>query len=381
LAEVCWCGVIARRIREGCLPTQMLRFSVPRGVTMKRELMMRFPWLICLTILGAPASARNGDMSREAVPIDPIDGLMEAFASHRIVAIDEGVGHGHEQGHAFLRALINDPRLAGLVDDIVVEWGNSLYQDVIDRYTSGREVPHEELRQVWENTTQPHTVWDAPVYREFFRAVRARNATMPEGQRLRVLLGDPPVDWDAVASPRDLAVFSRERDAYPAQLIREQVVNQGRRALVIYGAGHLAKLPRQRNAPVPDDPNLAYASQMLGMRLKSDGIQVFNALGVSIDTVTEVQPTASAWHPVQLTLVRDTILGAAPSQRFIPGADSTPLEEQADALIVYGPRSSVTFGQLTSELCMDGQYVEMRTGRMRVDPTNFIERYCTETPQ
>lgn len=130
------------------------------------------------------------------------------------------------------------------------------------------------------------------------------------------MLGDPPVDWDRVSSPRDLAVFSRERDAYPARLIREQVLDRGRRALVIYGAGHLAKLPRQRNAPVTDDPNLEYVSQMLVMRLEQDGISVFNALGAPIDKVAEVQPTASAWVPIRMTLVRNTRLGAAPSQRF-----------------------------------------------------------------
>lgn len=62
--------------------------------------MMRFPFLICLTFFGATANAQDWAVLRDAVPIDPVEGLVEAFASHRIVAIDEGVGHGHEQGHS-----------------------------------------------------------------------------------------------------------------------------------------------------------------------------------------------------------------------------------------------------------------------------------------
>lgn len=127
---------------------QVLTSFSPTVATMKGNPMMRFLSLMCLTFFGATASAQVGAVLRDAVPIDPIEGLVEAFASHGVVAIDEGVGHGHEQGHAFLRALVDDPRLAGIVDDIVVEWGNSLFQDVIDKYTSGEEVSFSELRQV-----------------------------------------------------------------------------------------------------------------------------------------------------------------------------------------------------------------------------------------
>ena len=312
-----------------------------------------------------------------AVAIDPVDGIVAAFGSHDVVALTEGAGHGHDQGHAFLVSLLEDPRLVGVVDDIVVEWGNSLYQDVIDRYTSGRDVPFTELRQVWENTTQPHTVWDSPVFAAFFEAVRARNEAFPDGLHLRVLLGDPPVDWDEVSSPRDLALFSRERDAYPADLIRNEVVENGRRALVVYGGLHLIRLPRQRNTPAPDDPDLQYVSQSLVMRLEGMGIRVFNVFGVSIDVAAEIQPTASDWEPVTMTLIDDTILGIAGFQEYFPSADATPMQDQFDALMIYGPRSSMTFSEFPPELCQDERYIEMRTGRMRIsDPQEFVRRYC-----
>jgi hypothetical protein len=43
-------------------------------------------------------------------------------------------------------------------------------------------------------------MWDRPIDEEFFRAVRLLNAGMPSARRVRVLLGDPPTDWDAARS-------------------------------------------------------------------------------------------------------------------------------------------------------------------------------------
>lgn len=328
-------------------------------------------------ILCTSSGAQEAQRTRPAVATDPIDGIVAAFNSHDVVALAEGAGHGHEQGHAFLVSLLADGRVVGVVDDIVVEWGNSLYQDVIDRYTGGQDVLYSDLRQVWENTTQPHTVWDSPVFAAFFEAVRAVNEALPEDRHYRVLLGDPPVDWDEVSSPRDLAVFSRERDAYPAELIRSEVVENGRRALVVYGGLHLTRLPRQQNAPAPEDPDLRYVSQTLVMRLEQMGIDVFNVFGVSIDAAEEIQSTASDWDPVTMTLIEGTVLGIAGFQEYFPSTDATPMHDQFDALMIYGPRSSMTFSELPSELCQDDRYIEMRAGRMRMnDSEEFRRRYC-----
>ncbi len=58
---------------------------------------------------------------RVALPIAPIDAVVNAFESHSIVAIGEP--HGNEQFHAFRLALLRNPRFQSAVDDIVVESG------------------------------------------------------------------------------------------------------------------------------------------------------------------------------------------------------------------------------------------------------------------
>lgn len=84
-----------------------------------------------------------------------------------MLALGEGI-HGNEQGHQFRLALIRNHRFAETVNDIVVEFGNSLYQDVMDRFVRGEDVSYDALRQVWQNTTQPNAVWDRPIYEDFF---------------------------------------------------------------------------------------------------------------------------------------------------------------------------------------------------------------------
>ena len=137
-----------------------------------------------------------------AVPVAPIPAILDAFHHHRVVALDE-CDHGSEQSHAFRLELIRDTRFASRVQDIVVEFGNARYQDVMDRFVRGDEVPDHVLRQVWQNTTNATPVWDVPIYEEFFRAVREVNAPRPRARQVRVLLGDPPIDWDRVRTSED----------------------------------------------------------------------------------------------------------------------------------------------------------------------------------
>ena len=110
-------------------------------------------WVTCYggRIIASGAQAPQPD-AKAAVPIDPVTAIVDAFKTHQIVAI--GDNHGNNQGHAFRLALIRAPRLSGVINDIVVEFGNARYQGVMDRFISGGNVPEDELRHVWQDTTQ-----------------------------------------------------------------------------------------------------------------------------------------------------------------------------------------------------------------------------------
>jgi hypothetical protein len=190
-----------------------------------------------VTLASSPTFQTTGQ-PRKAVPKDPVEIILDAVRSRPLVALSEGQ-HWNEQGHRFRLALIRDPRFAASFNDIVVEFGNARYQSVMDRFVAGEDVPDDALRLVWENTTQPNEVWDIPIYEEFFRSVRALNASLPPPRRLRVVLADPPIDWDVVKDKDDILQWMGKRDSFAAETIRTQVLDRHRRALLIFGDGHL----------------------------------------------------------------------------------------------------------------------------------------------
>ena len=52
-----------------------------------------------------------------------------------------GEMHGNKQEYDWLRDLVANSEFDDNVDDIVMEYGNSLYQGAVDRYVSGEDVP------------------------------------------------------------------------------------------------------------------------------------------------------------------------------------------------------------------------------------------------
>jgi hypothetical protein len=325
----------------------------------------------CVLLVSIIVCAGAQEAAPPATPMDPMTGILDAFRSHQVVALGEGT-HGNEQGHAFRLALIRDPRFAAVVTDIVVESGNALHQDVMDRFIRGEDVPDATLRRVWQDTTQPMQLWDAPIYEAFFRAVRAVNTSLPKERQLRVLLGDPPIQWDNVRTASDYGTW--DRDGYPADLIRREVVAKGRKALVIYGDLHFIRKSPQ---PGSDQP----PRSIVGL-LETDGAKTFaiRTIAYGID-LEKLQADVLSWPRPSLTLLRGTVLGTASFSDYYPrplviGSDGKPnsapapprspvrMEEIFDALLYLGPQSTITRSEISESLCADEAYMRMRMGRL-----------------
>jgi hypothetical protein len=300
----------------------------------------------------------HAQLAARAVPLEPVAAIIEAFRTHQVVALGEGA-HGNLPGHLFRLALLRDSRFAATVNDIVVEFGNARYQELMDRYTRNENVPAQELRRVWEDTTGPNPVWDRPIYEEFFRAVRDINRTLPEARRIRVLLGDPPIDWDAVKSPADYSSWAIRRDRHAAELTLRETIAKGRRALLIYGEGHY-----QAHDERPP--------RSLGALLDAAGVRPF-FITTAFQDVTHAQPDVATWATPRLALLRATALGAVPYELFFgptpPGAywaAHARIEDHYDAILYMGLPASLSLSPLTYPRCAEPSYVEMRVRRMTV---------------
>lgn len=319
-----------------------------------------------------------------AVPLDPIEGILAAFRTHQVVTLGEG-GHNNEQTHALRLSLIRDPRFAKVVNDIVVEFGNSRYQDIMDRFVGGEDVPHALLKKVWQNTTQAHEIWDVPIYEEFFQEVRKINAKLPKKRKLRVLLGDLPIDWDLIKTQDDLRKTVRS-DTVPAGIIEREVISKGRRALVIYGEMHSVRRNTywmMENKAAAEE-RYARPVETIVALLERSGTKVFS-IRTSKSNLAEVHPDIATWTPPKLALLAGTPLGQAsflfyyPDDVYIRRPDKTwekvkadpkrsPLmQDQFDAVLYVGPESWITYSKVTKKMCADQEYMQMRVGRMKLN--------------
>ena len=328
--------------------------------------------------VASTAGAQGVSPSRPAVPLDPVTAIVDALRSHRVVAVT--AGHGEEWGYAFGLSLVRDSRFIAAVNDIVIEEGNARYQDVADRFVRGDEVSDEALSRIWRNTTQPGLGLDRP-WQEFFHAVRAANALLARDRQLRVLLGDPPIDWDAVRSPADHRKWIEVRDTFPADLIQREVIAKGRRALLTYGQMHFQRKNLGAN----------YESEGPAQTIVSRLENVFKAKVFTIWTarnIAALQADVASWPVPSIAVVRGTPLGAADFTFYYPSEamgrfairDGTPdfstpiprdrwrtlrAEDQFDAVLYPGPQPSANVQPLP-ERCADKADVDEHLRRMAV---------------
>jgi hypothetical protein len=238
---------------------------------------------------------------------------------------------------------------------------------------------------VWQKTTQPHAVWDKPVFEEFFQAVRAVNATLSRERQLRVLLGDPPVDWDNMHSREDLSKWMTnplaDRDRYPADVIKREVLAKHRRALLIYGATFLQRKSLGANYEMSQD----WGNTIVSLLEREASMKLFTIWTHSVWDLETLQGGAGSWPVPSLAMLRGTVLGAKDFTAYVPAqtaADrvsrqdgnfvpipsnqwrSMRMEDQFDALLYLGPPSAFTFSPQSPGLCSDPDYMEMRLRHM-----------------
>jgi hypothetical protein len=189
------------------------------------------------------------------------------------------------------------------------------------------------------------------------------------------------------------------RDSYPAERIQRDILAKGRRALIVYGQGHLQRKQMLSNYDMSHP-----IAQTIVSLLERGGVRVFNVWGNTRAELETLQSDVASWPRPSLALVRGTGLGAADFQFFFSDISSrltvtdgklVPLprdqwkdlrmEDQFDALLYLGPPSSITTAQLPAALCADAAYMKMRLARLEAyGPKGEVDRltkYCADALQ
>ena len=255
-----------------------------------------------------------------ARPVDAVRAVIEALAEHPVVAIGES--HNLREAGAFYDALAASDELARVADVLIVEFGNARYQSIVDRYVAGADVEMARLRRAWQDTTQVGA-WDAPMYEDLFRAVREANAHRPASERLRILLGDPPIDWAAIERRSQVEEYLRSRESFIARLIEHDVIDRHRRAVVIAGLAHI-----ERTAGGGSRPNV---TGMLDRRNPGSVFVIGTHLGFPLDAWEQ---RLASWPTPSIARLEGTWIGLLPKGEGIA-------QDAFDAMLYLGQPDSL----------------------------------------
>lgn len=301
--------------------------------------------LTALILMLAPASAEPAPKVQPA-----ISGLIDQFKTYPLVGL--GDYHGLAQELDFYAALVRDPRFAEEVGNLVMEFG-AVSQPIIDRYLSGEDVPYTELRKVWTDSVGWVPTGTYVGFQNLFAQVRAVNAGLPPHKRIRIWLSDPKIEWQKVQTNKDWIALVRTRDTFAAQLIGDEIIAKGKKALVIWGGGHFFQ-----DGPMLELGPLLQRSHPGALSIVSPYI------GFREAECSRAFEKEAALPIPSLVSVRGTSLKAALSRPGCHAAPAgTPPEQEghwsgadADALLYLGPAASLTLSQKSPDIYMDSDY-------------------------
>jgi len=288
---------------------------------------MKVRYFLIALALGL-SGARGQEQSKAEVAKSAI---IEAFNSHSIVMLGEL--HANKQEYELLKGLVTSQDFVEKVDDLVLEYGNALYQDIVDRYIAGEDVPTDSVQRAWRNTTAIGA--PSPIYGWLYEAVREANRKRT--RKLRIVLGDVYVNWNRVKDREALGPFVANRDPFYASVVREQVITRHHRALLVAGYPHFL-----RSSAGPN---------VIERELRAAGATTF-VIVPGTNTVggyDDLDKRFDSWKSPSIVLLKGNWVGQLPALPSISGGtipvppgDKLTLEGAADAFLYLGPRDSLT---------------------------------------
>ena len=257
---------------------------------------------------------------------DAIQGIVTAFEHHRVVMIGEV--HGLERAGEFYGRLIRDRTFQETVEDIVVEFASRNNQPLLDRYIAGEDLRIDEVRHIWRDTTKVAS-WDSPIYPQWLARIREVNQGLPPRRRLRVLAGDTAVDWQSIHTHADWEALGDNNVSF-ADVIVNEVLRRGRRALVVLGTNQVTKSPdRNGDEDTTTRVESRYPGSTYVVLLDNHGL-----LEPPVEELVRLHRVPQS-SPILCELA-GTALGNLPDDH------ATPLSNKADASLYLGPPETLT---------------------------------------
>jgi hypothetical protein len=312
---------------------------------------MKFRYFVLFAVFSLiPCAAQDSPKPEPATTA-----VVRAFKTHNIVMLGEI--HDNKQLYEWLNSLVATPAFADQVDDIVVEMGNSLYQKSVDRYVSGEDVPLEQVQKAWRNMVGSLGP-QSPVYGRFYRAVREANMKRRGKHQMRILCGDPYIDWEKVNDRGEMNPYLSHRDDWYGQVVKDEVLAKHHRALLIMGGFHFMRNYKVGPMEAVIEPELQKAGASTYLILAGTN---------TVGGYDDLDHRFDSWPPMSVAPATGW-LGELPARPLAEGgisrvvfnltdAAGTPLKpppftvpklkDAADAFLYLGPRDSLTTIEMT----------------------------------
>lgn len=300
--------------------------------------------LVLALICYCGISAQNEPIEKKGIPT-----IIEIFNQKPIVAIGET--HGHLQLYQFLTKLVLTEGFYKNVNDILIESGNALYQDTLDKYIFGGDVAFVDLQKVWINTTQsPVDPWSVDVYYSFLKTIRELNSRISKNDRIRVIAADPPIAWENVNTNKDYLATRGSRNEFFAKIAIDEVLSKGRKALLINGGAHFGN----------NSPKKTKVNQRIEKVYPNSVVIIFPKSGLWKGN--EDKEKQLNWPMGTITKVKDTWIGLLPGPRRMirnPSASTTltpqppskyKRQDYFDYLLYLGSSKDMTYGKIDASI-------------------------------
>jgi hypothetical protein len=203
----------AAALRQSTLTGDHTVVEIPgrSGRTMLAKLFVAGMLMLSMTASGR---AQNVPPS-QAIPLDLYAAIRRCVPYAQRRARFREAGHGERMGLHFFALTDPQSETHFRPERHRHRNGSATVSRSRGPFVAREPVSREALRQIWRNTV---LAGSHPTVRvlEVFNAVREVNATLPNARQLRVLLGDPPIEWNTSMSADDHRRWVEMREYFPA---------------------------------------------------------------------------------------------------------------------------------------------------------------------
>jgi hypothetical protein len=171
------------------------------------------------------------------------------------------------------------------------------------------------------------------MYGDLYKTVREANMRRRGKHQMRVLCGDPYIDWDKVKTKEEVGPYLGHRDQWYARVVEDEVVAKHHRAFLIAGSNHF--LREQGEGYIEPELRRAGAKTFLVLA-GANAVKGYDDLDHRFDS----------WPAPSIALLNRNWVGELLAIPVISGGtegiDShLKLKDAADALLYLGPRDSL----------------------------------------